>query len=545
MKILIIPDIADWAIDRLVQATIKYNPQHEFKVLYIPPRDVETDGNKQKFIDTVKDFKPDLIEFDYFRTAGQLLDDKDINLLIRPIPTVLVHHNQRDKAIKMYDFKKLGIDKIVHHNQKGFELYQDAFNNIDDLVQISLATNLDEFEYSDEEPEEQAVGLVGRIVRWKRPFEIIKATKDLGFKNLIMGLVNDGVYFNEIQEIGTDHIKWDFWECKSEERKDAYKNMTIYVGYSDDSRETGTLGLLEAMSSGVPVITTPCGIAAEIIEDGVNGLVVDFDDYSALKAKIKLLMEDKELRQKLRKNAWNTVKNITEEKMALEFNQLWHEVAFPDQPLVSVIIPATYDRAEQVNDIIIALDESNYGNIEAVVCWDEKDITPIECNNHRITVKHIFTQREGYNLAMARNLGVIEASGEVLMFCDSRLKPDKDSVLMFQQAIEHAHEVTMGGSKKVWFFGDKGSGKRDFVENFSAVKREFFIEFGMCNERITEYGGMSQEIRSRWKKQDNEFTFLPTARAVEIKTSKMTNDRRKSIKRMKLLLYKLYGGQRI
>ena len=70
------------------------------------------------------------------------------------------------------------------------------------------------------------------------------------------------------------------------------------------------------------------------------------------------------------------------------------------------------------------------------------------------------------------------------------------------------------------------------------------MEFGGMNERVDEYGGMSQEIRTRWIKQGGQFTYLSEAKAVEIKSSKLTNERRKSIINMKLLLLKMFSDSR-
>jgi glycosyltransferase involved in cell wall biosynthesis len=45
--------------------------------------------------------------------------------------------------------------------------------------------------------------------------------------------------------------------------------------------EGGPVTLLEAMSTGVCCVTTPVGLAKEVVENGVNGIVVDFDDSQA------------------------------------------------------------------------------------------------------------------------------------------------------------------------------------------------------------------------------------------------------------------------
>ena len=45
--------------------------------------------------------------------------------------------------------------------------------------------------------------------------------------------------------------------------------------------EGGPVTLLEAMSSGICCVTTPVGLVRDIVEDGMNAVVVPFDDASA------------------------------------------------------------------------------------------------------------------------------------------------------------------------------------------------------------------------------------------------------------------------
>lgn len=54
-------------------------------------------------------------------------------------------------------------------------------------------------------------------------------------------------------------------------------------GYVVPARqEGGPKGVLEAMASGVPVVTTRVGQAAELVEDGVNGWLADVEDAEGL-----------------------------------------------------------------------------------------------------------------------------------------------------------------------------------------------------------------------------------------------------------------------
>lgn len=57
--------------------------------------------------------------------------------------------------------------------------------------------------------------------------------------------------------------------------------------------------VLEAMSAGLPVISTNCGGMAEVIDDGVDGLLVDVGDLDAMADHLETLAADLDLRARL------------------------------------------------------------------------------------------------------------------------------------------------------------------------------------------------------------------------------------------------------
>ena len=65
--------------------------------------------------------------------------------------------------------------------------------------------------------------------------------------------------------------------------------------YISPSHVDGTsVTLMEALASGLPVITTRNSGGSEIIRDGVNGFVIASpEDYGEIAAKIRILMEEK------------------------------------------------------------------------------------------------------------------------------------------------------------------------------------------------------------------------------------------------------------
>ncbi len=65
--------------------------------------------------------------------------------------------------------------------------------------------------------------------------------------------------------------------------------------------------IYEYMSCGKPVVSTKIGQIAEVIDDGFNGLVCSPDDLGEMYEKIKKLVNDPVLRNRLGENARNTI----------------------------------------------------------------------------------------------------------------------------------------------------------------------------------------------------------------------------------------------
>jgi glycosyltransferase involved in cell wall biosynthesis len=516
MRILQIPD-CPWSIGQLCAGIRKFNPQIDWRVQYVPPRDIfENIMRIEEMLDGV-----DLIDFQYWNSARQL-----VNLIpaLEKIPKILTHHNQKHLLAEDWsDFDLLCCKTDYAANVLNTK-YQGKVVKIENCPDHSL------FKWIGQDPVKPVVGYCGRVVPWKNLKEVARACYELGYPLKMMGSYDKKDYWDSIPQEYKAIMDFTHWQCNNNDRPNFYKDITIYVGFSSDGREEGTLPFLEALACGVPVVTTSNGMAADIVTDD-DVMLVEFDNYENLKMAIKKLMEDAQLREKLRENGWRAVRQFTHERMARDYERVYNKVLYKWQTPVSVIIPATYERYDLVKKIIASLEEQTYKNVEAVIVWDEEE-KKMSISSQKITVKNVYTYAKGYNLAMARNLGLIESIGDIIVFCDSRLLPASDAVQAFVDAILKTDD-------RVWFFGDKGGQKPTFVENFSAIRREYIVRGGMFNERITSYGGMSQELRDRFSFGKFKMTYLGEAKASELKKSKLTPQRREDIINMKNLLYKL------
>ena len=82
--------------------------------------------------------------------------------------------------------------------------------------------------------------------------------------------------------------------------------------------------LLEAMSCGVPVVSTACGGPNSIISDGEDGFLVPLNDARSLSSQLGLLLEDVQLNLVMGENARATIESRFEEEVAgKEFLDTW------------------------------------------------------------------------------------------------------------------------------------------------------------------------------------------------------------------------------
>ena len=83
-----------------------------------------------------------------------------------------------------------------------------------------------------------------------------------------------------------------------EEMEELYAVSDVCV-YPSSSNEPFGLTMLEAMASAKPIIITNSGGMPEVIDDGINGYVILVRDFELLAAKIKNLLGNKKLRNRL------------------------------------------------------------------------------------------------------------------------------------------------------------------------------------------------------------------------------------------------------
>lgn len=531
INVLITPDISSWAIGNLTRSIERHNSDRfKFHIIPVHPRGVAEGLSKIKLL--MKKTRIDLWHAQYWNSAIQLYD---VMPELRKIPKVLSHHNHYALREKSWDM----FESVVIPTDFGFNILRENHKNV---FKIPYGIDLDEFTYIDKLTEEKNIGYIGRVVKWKNLKPICEVAKKLGVRVVGSGYIDDKGYWQSIDRsnleyyggLGRDNM--NEWQNKNK----LYEKMLIFVAYSTGERETGTLPLLEAMARGIPVLTTNQGMARDFIQDRVNGIIFNEENFEE---RLKMLLGGKELRERIRQKAWRTVKNLTEQRMARNYAKVYYDTLFRGQKLISIIIP-TCNRPEQLLESLCRIEKQNYKAKEVLVCDDGNDprinMVISECKK-KFTFPLIYLKTEmgdKYGLAKARNMGAIEALGEILVFLDDRLALKGDDCL-------DKIAKTIGANDN-WYYGAKRINgqtilKNSFMENFSWIRKTDFVKGGMFCEEMTYYGGLSEETRKRYGLLNYSFRGIESIEVDEMINS-ARNKKKEQIWRAKDLINKMYGA---
>lgn len=523
MKICIIVDKPNSAIYRLALPIAEHNPHLKMSIVSFHPKRpaIEEIHAVQKELK-----EADIIHISYWK-SGEKIREMFPHLL-KDQPTILWHHNPYDVDKKTWNEE---YDEVVVHNRM-------IHSKIPYAHLIYQGIDLDLWKYKEKGKDSKVVLMVVARIEGKKGIkEVAQACKELGYRFHLVGRISKMGYFKEIEKIGVDFHE----NITDEELRDWYYKSDVLVCNSIDDFESGPLPVLEAMACGTPVLTRNVGQIPDIY-DGKNMVVRkgDPDNLVDLADELKNLMESPEQRRRIREKAWQSIKTRSDRKMAWEFCNLYYQVIRKKEKeskgWVSIIIP-TFDRPEALSKCLFAAATQDYPTKEIIVVDSgNKSAEPIitELRKHtEAPVKYIrFDNKGDYTLAKARNIGVVEAQGEFLVFCDDRIIMEEDAVKCFAQ----------NRAKRTWLWGVKDGVLKGFVENFSCIDREELILRGAFNERVDCYGGMSQEIRTRMERGGIDFKYIKTAKASTSCKSGARFKKKDEIIRAKFMLFKLYGG---
>lgn len=180
--------------------------------------------------------------------------------------------------------------------------------------------------------EKKVILFVGRLAEKKGVTYLIDAMKKI--ENAILVIVGEGPLNNQLKKQALykgDQIK--FLGAKShEELKTLLASADIFVAPSitannGDSEGLG-LVLLEAMASGLPVVATRSGGIVQIIEDGINGFLVEEKNSMQLAEAISQILSDDEIIERFKEKGFETIKKYDYREISKQYKNLYERALF-------------------------------------------------------------------------------------------------------------------------------------------------------------------------------------------------------------------------
>lgn len=163
---------------------------------------------------------------------------------------------------------------------------------------------------------------LGRVDKRKGIYDLLEATKKVIdiYNNIKLNIAGDGE-IEELKELvknsnlikNVDILGW----INNKEKEELLRKTYLYILPSYN--EGMPMSILEAMSYGIPVISTYVGGIPSVIVNDLNGILIEAGDIDALASSIKYLIEDKNKYTEISKNAYNTINDTFSLNRHIEF----------------------------------------------------------------------------------------------------------------------------------------------------------------------------------------------------------------------------------
>ena len=197
---------------------------------------------------------------------------------------------------------------ICPNNHLKYMINKFCFKNSDSISAIPNGINVDDlntfnYDFDFFMEENRYILFVGRIDPIKGIEYLIKAYKIINkkHKDIKLVIVGTGLYESYIKQISDDkNIVFIGHVSDKMKLSQIYKNSLMVVLPS--LYEALPMVLLEAMACGKPVVASRVGGIPDVIEDGINGFLVEPRDIMGLYEKILYLIENYSFLKKMGEN---------------------------------------------------------------------------------------------------------------------------------------------------------------------------------------------------------------------------------------------------
>ncbi len=174
--------------------------------------------------------------------------------------------------------------------------------------------------------DKKVVLFVGRLAEKKGVRYLIEAMKEV---DALLVIVGDGPLRRQLEEQAKEQRdKVRFLGAKThDELKIIYASADIFVAPSitaqDGDQEGVPTAIMEAMASGLPVVASNSGGISQVINDDIDGLLVEEKNSEQLVEKLKLLLENEKVRHNLVEKSKEKVKLLDYSEINRRYKEIF------------------------------------------------------------------------------------------------------------------------------------------------------------------------------------------------------------------------------
>jgi glycosyltransferase involved in cell wall biosynthesis len=164
----------------------------------------------------------------------------------------------------------------------------------------------------------------GRFIPLKKPEQMLRLARDLrkGGYDFRLQMVGAGEMEKSLKEMARAYQVEDriifHGVCSPNRVREIMEECHILVLTSNRIEGWGAV-INEAMNSGLAVVASSCaGAPGFLIENGENGFIYRGGSFKAMKAKVRRLLDDPELRERMGRKAYQTINELWNAEKAAE-----------------------------------------------------------------------------------------------------------------------------------------------------------------------------------------------------------------------------------
>lgn len=231
-------------------------------------------------------------------------------------------------------------DCIITINKEDFEASKNKLkiNKVEHINGVGI--NLDKYQPQSKERKEHLRKKYG----YNQNNFIIVYVGELSYRKQQSLIINSAAILNDkigdlkILLVGVGELESEY---KKMVKELGLEGIVNFMGYRNDvpdlmmlsdiavsaSRQEGLpVNIMEAMATGLPLVVTNCRGNRDLVEDGINGYIVDIDDSISFSKAVIRLYNSKSLRESFKKENVQLIKKYSLDKIKKEMERIFSDI---------------------------------------------------------------------------------------------------------------------------------------------------------------------------------------------------------------------------